>query len=87
MAYKIFIEKSAKKELDALDAGIKKRIIKYIDEVALLDNPRSRGKGLQANKSGLWRYRVGSYRIVCEIVDALITIVVVRISKRSDVYT
>lgn len=78
--------KEAAKELEKLDKPIQKQIIDYMNEVKNLENPRSRGKGLTSNLSGLWRYRVGNYRIICNIQDDKILITVVRISHRSEVY-
>lgn len=78
--------KEAAKELEKLDKPIQKQIIDYMNEVKNLENPRSRGKGLTSNLSGLCRYRVGNYRIICNIQDDKILITVVRISHRSEVY-
>jgi mRNA interferase RelE/StbE len=54
--------------------------------VAELDDARSRGKGLSGRLSGLWRYRVGDYRMICDIHDNEITIYVVEVGHRKDVY-
>ena len=83
---KIEFTSIAKKQLSKLDKPIQKQIRKYLDEVALLENPRQRGKGLVGNYAGLWRYRVGDYRLVCEIIDEKIIVTVLRISHRKEVY-
>ena len=57
-----------------------------MNEIASLDNPRSRGKALTSNLSGLWRYRVGDYRILCRIHDDKLVITVIEIGHRSTVY-
>ena len=57
-----------------------------MDEVAELEDPRSRGKILVENLSGLWRYGVGDIRVVCEIKDAEILITVLRIADRKEKY-
>ena len=62
------------------------RIIDYMDEVATLDDPRSRGKALTGNLAGFWRYRVGDYRVICDIEDGRIIVSVVDIDHRSRVY-
>lgn len=49
-------------------------------------DPRQRGKGLTENLSGLWRYRVGDYRVICEIQADRLVVLVVRINHRSTVY-
>ena len=56
------------------------------EEVALLENPHSRGKAMVENMRGLWRYRVGDYRIICEIFEEDILISVIKIGHRRDVY-
>lgn len=76
----------AEKQLAKLDKYIQKRIKKYMDEVAKLEDPRSRGKGLLSNLSGLWRYRVGDFRIICQIKDAQLVVTVVRIGDRKEIY-
>ena len=76
----------AEKQLAKLDKYIQKRIKKYMDEVATLEDPRSRGKGLLSNLSGLWRYRVGDFRIICQIKDAQLVVTVVRIGDRKEIY-
>ena len=65
---------------------MQKRILDYMDEVALLENPRSRGKALVENMRGLWRYRVGDYRVICEIQEARIIISVLKIGHRKNIY-
>ncbi|MCH5288817.1 MAG: type II toxin-antitoxin system RelE/ParE family toxin [Treponema sp.] len=75
-----------RKQLSKLDNTIKKRILDYMDEVEKLDNPRSRGKRLVGILRGLWRYRVGDYRILCKIKDDVLEILVVEIGHRRAVY-
>ena len=77
---------TARKQLKKLDKAMQKRILDYMDEVALLENPRSRGKALVENMRGLWRYRVGNYRVICEIQDPRIIISVLKIGHRKNIY-
>ena len=77
---------TARKQLKKLDKTMQKRILDYMDEVALLENPRSRGKALVENMRGLWRYRVGDYRVICDIQDARIIISVLKIGHRKNIY-
>ena len=49
-------------------------------------NPRLHGKGLTANRSGQWRYRVNDYRLIAEIQDDVVGILIVRIAHRREVY-
>ena len=66
--------------------SLKKLIISYMDKMALLEEPRSRGKALSANLRGFWRYRVGDYRILCQIQDEKLIICVVDIDHRKNIY-
>ncbi len=82
----IIIQPNAKKQLKNLDFPVQKRIAKFIDNLQELENPRIKGKSLAGNLSGFWRYRVGDYRIICDIVDIEITIYILDISHRSKSY-
>ena len=82
----IIIQPNAKKQLKNLDFTVQKRIAKLIDNLQELENPRIKGKSLAGNLSGFWRYRVGDYRIICDIVDNEITIYILDISHRSKSY-
>ncbi len=86
MAWKISIHKNAQIALKKLDKTIRQRIEKFIDELIDMEDPRTRGKGLTANRKGQWRYRVGDYRIICEIQDNVLIILVLEIAHRSEVY-
>ena len=77
---------TARKQLKKLDKTMQKRILDYMDEVALLENPRSRGKALVENMRGLWRYRVGDYRVICEIQESRIIISVLKIGHHKNIY-
>ena len=83
---KVILTETFKKQLKKLDAAISKRVLDYLEQIELLDNPRSRGKALTSNLSGLWRYRVGNYRILCRINDDRLIITVIDIGHRSTVY-
>jgi mRNA interferase RelE/StbE len=71
-----------------MDAQIARRITAFLRErIASLDNPRNLGHALQGSEVGhLWRYRVGDYRIVCEIQDAKLIVLVVHVGHRREVY-
>ena len=86
MAYKLAFTDKANKQFKRLGKPVQKRIQAYLDEVTTLDNPRSRGKILTGNWAGMWRYRVGSYRVICDIKDEELTIVAIKIGHRREVY-
>ena len=69
-----------------IDSPVLRRIKTYLDEVCDLEDPRQRGKGLTAHRSGYWRYRVGDWRIIAEIRDDTLTIVAIGLGHRSDIY-
>lgn len=74
-------------QLRKLDKQTARRIIDYMDEqVAALEDPRAKGKALVGPLGGLWRYRVGDYRIICDIHDDELHILVVKMGNRKDVY-
>lgn len=83
---KIIFSRQAEKQITKLDKPIQKRIVKYLDEVSKLDSPRTRGKALVGDLIGLWRYRVGDYRILCKIKDSELVIFVVDVGHRKEVY-
>ena len=83
---KVILTDKAKKQLKKLDSSISKRILDYLEQLELLDDPRSRGKALTSNLAGLWRYRVGDYRILCRIHEDKLVITVIEIAHRSTIY-
>lgn len=74
------------KKLNKKNPQLVDQLLDYMDEVAKLDNPRSRGKALTTNLVGRWRYRVGNYRIICEIEDNRLLITALSVDHRSTVY-
>lgn len=86
MAWEISFSPRAVKSFKKLDTAEQRRVSKFLREVGALEDPRLRGKALTANKSGLWQWRVGDYRIIADIVDARVVVVVVDVGHRSKVY-
>jgi mRNA interferase RelE/StbE len=88
MAWKIEFAPDAAKELGKLGPVVARRINSFLkDRIAPSENPRSFGEALKGSKLGeFWKYRVGDYRIVCNIEDTTITIYVVRIGHRREIY-
>ena len=87
MAWTIEYTETSRKQLKKLDKQIAKRILDYMDaRVSGSKNPRSSGKVLVGSLGGLWRYRVGDYRIICDIQDNALRVLVVKIGNRGDVY-
>lgn len=86
MAWEIELSEHAVKQLAKLDKQTARRITSKLREVSQLEDQRSTGKALTGNLSGLWRYRVGDYRIVCDIERGVLVILVVDVEHRSRVY-
>lgn len=88
MAWTIELTPEARADLKKLDAREARRILKFLHRrLQGLDNPRALGKALQGSAlSGLWRYRVGDYRILCCIQDAELIVLVVAAEHRREVY-
>ena len=88
MAWRIEFEDSALKELAKLDKQVARRILVFLRErVAALDDPRSVGEALKGSRLGeFWKYRVGDYRIITNIEDGVMRILVLKVGNRREVY-
>lgn len=75
-------ERAARK----LDAQSLVRIKRYLDALLDLENPRDRGRGLTANLSSYWRYRIGDCRVIVEIRDDVLVLVAIGLGHRSEIY-
>ncbi len=85
--WQVKLKGSATKSLKSLDTVIKQRIERLIGQLIDTNNPRSYGKALQGKKyAGLWRYRIGDYRLICQIKDNELIILVLEIGHRKDIY-
>lgn len=83
---KVIYTRAAERMLAKLDVQVQQRIVSCMNDIEKLDNPRSEGGPLTGNRRGSWRYRVGQYRVICDIIDKEKTIIVVRLGHRSSVY-
>ncbi|WP_314043222.1 type II toxin-antitoxin system RelE/ParE family toxin [Streptococcus cristatus] len=87
MSYQVTYTKQALKQLKKLDAFTCSTILYWIDKnLVNTANPRQHGKGLTANRSGEWRYRVGNYRILAHIKEDEIVIEVFAVGHRREIY-
>lgn len=87
MAWTIDDTDTALKQLKKLDRSTAQWLVSYLSErVSPLADPRSSGKALVGHLTGLWRYRVGDFRIICEIQDNALRILVVQLGYCSKVY-
>jgi mRNA interferase RelE/StbE len=87
LAWRIEFLPAAEKELAKLGRAEAKRIIQTLKtRIAPLDDPRKLGSALAGELGGLWRWRIGDYRVIARIEDERITILVVRVAHRPEVY-
>lgn len=87
MAWKIEYTDSAERQLRKLDKQSARRILDYMDtRIARQTDPRTMGKALTGALGGLWRYRVGDCRVICEIQDKILRVLVLRIGNRREIY-
>jgi mRNA interferase RelE/StbE len=87
LAWTIEYADTAKGQLRKLDKQTARRILDFMDErIAGLENPRSTGKALTGPQGGFWRYRVGDCRVICEIQDSALCVLVVLVGNRREIY-
>ena len=88
MAWTTEYTETARKQLRKLDKQIARRILDFMDErISGERNPRDTGKALTGNLLGaFWRYRVGDFRIICDIQDERLCVLVVQIGNRREIY-
>lgn len=85
--YHVVFTNEAKNELKKLDWHTAMLLTAWMRKnLEGCSDPRQHGKGLTANRSGQWRYRVGDYRLAAEITDEMITILILPVGHRRDVY-
>ena len=87
MKYSVEYTLQAVKQLKKLDGYTRKLILSWIEKNLMnCADPRLHGKGLTADRTGQWRYRVGDYRLIAEIQDDKVLILIVEIGHRKEVY-
>lgn len=87
MGYSVDYTGAAVRELKKLDKPTRALVFGWIEKNLVgCENPRRHGKGLTANRGGQWRYRVGDYRLIADIQDDKVLILVLTVGHRRDVY-
>ncbi len=88
MAWRVELSSQGQRHLDALDRQVARRVLSFLFErVVQLEDPRSIGDALKGTRLGhLWRYRVGDFRVICDLQDNTLTVLVVSIGNRREVY-
>ena len=87
MVWRIEVTDTARKQLAKLDHQVQSEIVRYLRERIHTDeDPRSYGAPLRKELAGRWKYRVGAYRLICEIQDEKVLVLVLMVGHRSKVY-
>lgn len=87
MKWHLAFSKRADKQLAKMDAGVRRIVVSWLmKNIEGCENPRVHGKGLTGNHSGEWRYRIGDYRVLCEIKDNELIVLALEIGHRRSVY-
>ncbi len=81
-----FSDKSLKK-IKKLDSPVQQRIFRFLDRLIDNPNPRDLGEALTGRLSEYWKYRTGDYRMIVKIEDNILTIMVLKVGHRKEVYT
>ena len=85
--WRLEFSKRADKQLSKMDASTRRIIITWLlKNIDGCEDPRAHGKGLTSNRSGQWRYRIGNYRVLCEIRDNDLVVLALEIGHRREVY-
>lgn len=87
MNYRLVYAKDLQKLFKKLDPSVQKLVASYIkNNLENTDNPRVHGKPLLGDKKGLWRYRIGNYRLIVDIQDDVIVILILTFGYRKNIY-
>ena len=87
MKYRVKLTDRVIKQLKKMDKHTSALIIGWIEKnIEGCENPRIQGKGLTSNRTGQWRYRIGDYRLICEIYEEEVTILVLEVGHRRNIY-
>lgn len=86
MSYKVLISDKAENDFSRLDKSIQTRIFKYLKKIEERKDPRTLGEPLQDNLAAYWKYRIGDYRLVVEIQDEKLIVLLLVVAHRREVY-
>jgi mRNA interferase RelE/StbE len=87
LAWTLKATRSFERQLAKLDKSVSERIVdSLMTRVAGSENPRRLGTGLVGDLEGRWRYRVGDYRVICEIRDTELVVLAINVGHRKEIY-
>ena len=84
--WQVKYSRQAAKQLSKLDNSVRRVIKNFVDKLPEYPNPRDIGKALKGQFSGLWRYSVADYRLICSIHDDVLTVEIIKLGHRSKIY-
>ena len=87
MGWTVEVSNYAEKQLRKLDKPVQKRLLDWLeDRIEGCKNPRHFGEPLRGEMAGLWRYRIGDYRVICEIQDQQLVVLALAVGHRREIY-
>lgn len=87
MGWTVEVSDFAERQLRKVDPPVRRRILDYLEDlIEGCKNPRHFGEPLKGGRAGLWRYRVGDYRVICQIRDDVLVVLALAVGHRREVY-
>ena len=87
MIFKLRFSDKFEKQISKLDRQTQVTLLRWlVNRIDGIENPRLHGKALTGDKRGLWRYRVGNYRVICEIQDEQLIVLALEVGHRREIY-
>jgi mRNA interferase RelE/StbE len=87
LGWTVEVSDVAERQLRKLDPQVRRRILDWLnDRIEGCKNPRHFGEALKGGRAGLWRYRIGDYRIICDIQDVRLVVLTLAVGHRREVY-
>ena len=87
MGWTVEVGDFAERQLRKLDAPVRRRVLDWLDDrIEGCKNPRHFGEALKGGRTGLWRYRIGDYRVICEIQDQRLVVLALAVGHRREIY-
>lgn len=86
MTWKVELDEDVRKTLKKLDKPVAQQILRKLREIESLEDPTAMGKPLLSNRKGFWAYRIGDYRVICDIQYGQLIVLVIELRHRSEAY-
>ncbi len=87
MGWSVEVSDIAERQFRKLDRQVRRRILDWLDDrIEGCKNPRHFGEALKGGRAGLWRYRIGDYRVICEIQDRRLVVLALAVGHRREIY-